>query len=166
METDRLILRKFTLSDAAFVLELLNSPNWLEFIGDKGVRTVEDAEAYLQNGSLKSYAENGFGFYAVVEKSSGTTIGMCGLIKRDSLEDTDIGYAFLQQHTGKGLGTEAAAATVAYALHALNFNRLIAIVNPKNIHSVNILAKVGMRFEQMISFENQPEPLALYAIEK
>lgn len=166
IQTSRLNLRKFELSDASFVLQLLNSPNWLEFIGDKGVHTLADAEAYLQNGSMKSYAEHGFGFYAVVEKSTHTLIGMCGLIKRAGLENVDLGYAFLEEYTGKGFGAEATAATVAYALNTLNLNRLVAIVNPENSASINLLRKIGMRFERIVNIDDYQQSLALYAIEK
>jgi ribosomal-protein-alanine N-acetyltransferase len=156
-ETERLILRQFTLDDAPFILELLNTPTWLQFIGDRNVHSVEDAENYLRNGSLKSYAENGFGFYAVIDKTetsdrTNQTIGMCGLIKRDSMPDIDIGFAFLPNLIGKGFGFEAASATLDYALNVLKIKRIIAIVNPENEKSVGLIKKIGMQFEEMIKF--------------
>ncbi len=164
IETERLFLRKFTLHDAPFMLELLNTPTWLQFIGDRNVHTIADAENYLLNGSLKSYEENGFGFYAVIEKSSTKTIGMCGLIKRDSLPDIDIGFAFLPDLIGKGFGYEAASATLAYAKNSLKIDRIIAIVNPDNEKSIGLLKKIGMTFEKMTLFENEEKELMLFSI--
>lgn len=152
LETERLILRQFTLDDAAFILELLNTPTWLRFIGDRGVHSIEDAENYLRNGSLKSYAENGFGFYAVIDKESEKAIGMCGLIKRDNLPDIDIGFAFLPHLLSKGFGYEIASATLDYALNTLKLKRVIAIVNPENEKSIGLIKKIGMAYEATISF--------------
>ena len=155
IETERLYLRKLTLEDAPFMLELLNTPPWLQFIGDRNVHSIEDAENYLKNGSLKSYQENGFGFYAVIEKTSGKTIGMCGLIKRDSLPDIDIGFAFLPHLISKGFGYEAAFATLKYARDTLQIKRIIAIVNPDNEKSIGLIKKIGLHFEIMIKFGDE-----------
>lgn len=111
LTTDRLVLRQFSLSDTAFILELLNSPGWINFIGDRGIRTEKDAEEYLLNGPMKSYQKNGFGLAMIALKESGEGIGMCGLIKRESLADVDIGYALLPAYTGQGYAYEIAAAT-------------------------------------------------------
>jgi [ribosomal protein S5]-alanine N-acetyltransferase len=147
LETERLILREFNLEDAAFILELLNTPTWLKFIGDRKVHSIDDAKNYLLNGSMKSYTENGFGFYAVVEKTetsdrTNQTIGMCGLIKRDTLPDIDIGFAFLPNLISKGFGYEIASATLDYALNILKINRIIAIVNPENKKSIGLIKKI------------------------
>lgn len=163
LETERLILRQFTLDDAAFILELLNTPTWLQFIGDRGVHSIEDAENYLRNGSLKSYAENGFGFYAVVEKESKKAIGMCGLIKRDTLPDIDIGFAFLPNLISKGFGYEIASATLNYAFNVLKIKRIIAIVNPENEKSIGLIRKIGMQFEEMIKFGEEAKELMLFS---
>lgn len=141
IETQRLILRKFTLEDAPFLLELVNTPAWLQFIGDRNVHTVEEAENYLRNGNLKSYAEHGFGFYLVVTKESNEAIGMCGMVKRDSLEDIDIGFAFLPNSIGKGYGYEAASATLNYAQNVLKLGKIIAIVDPQNTSSIALIKK-------------------------
>src|SRR5688572_10804905 len=93
LTTDRLILRELTLDDAEFILGLVNEPSWLRFIGDRGVRTLDDARAYISNGPMKSYERNGFGLYLTALKGAGTPIGMCGLIKRDGLDDVDVGFA-------------------------------------------------------------------------
>ncbi|WP_435353793.1 GNAT family N-acetyltransferase [Emticicia sp. SJ17W-69] len=164
IETERLYLRKLTLEDAPFMLELLNTPTWLQFIGDRNVHSIEDAENYLKNGTLKSYQENGFGFYAVIEKTSGKTIGMCGLIKRDSLPDIDIGFAFLPHLISKGFGYEAASATLDYALNTLKIKRIIAIVNPDNEKSIGLIKKIGLHFEKMIKFGGEEKELMLFGI--
>lgn len=166
LETKRLILRQFTLEDAPFILELLNTPTWLQFIGDRNVHSIEDAENYLLNGSLKSYAENGFGFYAVVAKENAKTIGMCGLIKRDTLPDIDIGFAFLPNLISKGFGFEIASATLDYALNVLKIERIIAIVNPDNEKSIGLIKKIGMQFEEMIKFGDDGKELMLFGIKQ
>lgn len=163
LETERLILRQFTLDDAAFILELLNTPTWLQFIGDRNVHSIEDAEKYLLNGSMKSYAENGFGFYAVIDKESEKAIGMCGLIKRDNLPDIDIGFAFLPHLLSKGFGYEIASATLDYAFNVLKIKRIIAIVNPDNEKSIGLIKKIGMQFEEMIKFGEEAKELMLFA---
>jgi RimJ/RimL family protein N-acetyltransferase len=164
LETERLILRKFTLADAPFILELVNTPTWLQFIGDKGVRNLVDAENYLKNGSLKSYEENGFGFYLVGEQSTQKPIGMCGFIKRQELEDVDLGFAFLPDYIGKGFGYEIAQATVNYGKDALKISRIIAIVDPRNIPSNALLQKLGFVFEKTIPFGEKKDLLNLYGI--
>ncbi len=171
LETERLILREFTLEDAAFILELLNTPTWLKFIGDRKVHSIDDAKNYLLNGSMKSYAENGFGFYAVVEKTdtsdrTNQTIGMCGLIKRDTLPDIDIGFAFLPNLISKGFGYEIASATLDYALNILKINRIIAIVNPENKKSIGLIKKIGMQFEEMIKLGDDDKELMLFGIKQ
>jgi [ribosomal protein S5]-alanine N-acetyltransferase len=171
LETERLILREFNLEDAAFILELLNTPTWLKFIGDRKVHSIDDAKNYLLNGSMKSYAENGFGFYAVVEKTdtsdrTNQTIGMCGLIKRDALPDIDIGFAFLPNLISKGFGYEIASATLDYAFNILKINRIIAIVNPENKKSIGLIKKIGMQFEEMIKLGDDDKELMLFGIKQ
>jgi len=148
-ETDRLRLRRFTPEDAAFVLQLVNEPSWLQFIGDKGVRTLEDARAYLENGPLAMYARCGHGLYGIELRDGGEAVGMCGLIRRDTLPDVDIGYAFLPPHWGRGYAEEAARATVEHA-RELGLPRLLAIVTPSNARSIRLLEKLGLRFEREI----------------
>ncbi len=150
LETERLLLQKFEMSDAAFIIELLNTPGWLRFIGDRGVKTIEDAERYIQNVPVKSYKENGFGLYKVVLKESNAPIGMCGLIKRDTLDHVDIGFAFLPAYTGKGYAYEAAKNTLMYANETLKLEKLLAIVLPDNTASVSLLKKIGMGYREHI----------------
>ncbi len=163
-ETQRLQLHRFDANDAAFVLQLVNEPSWLEFIGDKGVRTLDDARAYIANGPVAMYASHGHGLYRVELKSTGEVIGMCGLIKRDTLPDVDIGYAFLPAHWGKGYAEEATRATLAHARDALDMPRVVAIVTPTNAPSIRLLEKIGLRYER--DFEARPgDIISLFAID-
>lgn len=164
VETARLRLHRFGIDDAAFVLQLVNEPSWLEFIGDKGVRTLADARTYLIDGPLAMYARCGHGLYRVDLRSSGTAIGMCGLIRRDSLPDVDIGYAFLPAHWGEGYAEEATRATLAHARDDLGLHRLLAIVTPANTRSIRLLEKLGLRHVRDLD----PTPVsatALYSID-
>jgi [ribosomal protein S5]-alanine N-acetyltransferase len=163
-ETERFILRKFVLADAPFILELLNTPTSLQFIGDKGVKSLEDSENYLKNGSLKSYEEHGFGFYLVAEKLTQRPIGMCGFIKRQELENVDLGFAFLPDFIGKGFGYEIAQATLHYGKEVLKLGRIIAIVDPRNTASNALLQKLGFVFEKTILFGEKKTLLNLYGI--
>ena len=150
LETDRLRLCKLTVEDAPFILKLLNEPSWLQFIGDRGVRTLEDARNYIVNGPMESYARLGFGLYLTRLKKDGTPIGICGLIKRPSLDDVDIGFALLPQHTGQGYGFEAATAVTAHAHNNLGIKRIVAITSLGNGRSINLLKKLGLRFDKII----------------
>lgn len=162
IETERLILRKFTIDDAAFMLALLNTPDWLKFIGNRNVRTIEEAEQYLLNGNIKSYQDYGFGFYVVVIKETQESIGICGIVKREGLEDVDIGFAFFQQFMGKGYGYESASAVLNFALNNLKIKRIVAIVDPKNISSIALIKKIGLQFEKMIQLSNKDIALMLF----
>ena len=127
LETERLLLREFELSDTAFIVTLLNTPTWLRFIGDKNVKTLTDAKKYLETGPLQSYIDYGYGLWAIQHKTNNFRIGMCGLVNRKGLADIDIGFALLPQFAGKGYGFEAASATMQYAKQHLNIPRVIAI---------------------------------------
>lgn len=165
LETERLILRQFSTEDAEFILALLNEPSFIQNIGDRGVRTTADAVAYLTKGPIASYAKNGFGLYAVLLKETDEPIGMCGLIKRDGLEDVDIGYAFLPQFWSKGYAVESARAVKAYAKDTIGLKRLVAITDPTNEGSIRILEKIGLRFEKMIRLSEDDIELKLFAID-
>jgi len=160
LETKRLRLREFTLDDSNFIIELLNSPEWIEYIGDKNVRTETQAIEYLQNGPLKSYAKNGYGL-SLVETKDGLSIGMCGIIKRDSLENPDIGFAFLKEFTGKGYAYEIASATLAYAINDLKMPKVSAITIPYNERSIQLLEKIGMKLIRSF-FSEKNEELLLF----
>src|SRR5215471_7803847 len=130
LETERLILRKLSLDDAEFVFELLNEPSFLRYIGDKSVRSLDDARAYILDGPVDSYERNGFGLYKVEMKDTGTPIGICGLLKRDTLPHADIGFAFLPAYWSKGYAFESAAAVINYARNVLKLDRILAITSP------------------------------------
>ena len=150
LDTERLRLREMTLEDAPFILELLNEPGFIRNIADKGVRTLEDARGYLEKGPMASYAKHGFGLFAVDLKASGEPVGICGLVKRDGLDDVDVGYAFLERHWSRGYAVEAAAATVEYGLEKVGLKRVVAITAPDNQGSIRVLERIGLRFEGMI----------------
>ena len=154
LSTPRLTLRELTPEDAAFILKLVNEPAWLLYIGDRGIRNPADAEAYIRKGPLASYAQHGFGLWLVVRQEDGVAMGICGLIKRDTLPDVDIGFAFLSRFHRQGYAYEAATATLAYGRERLGLKRIIAITAPANAASINLLEKLGLRFEKM----HQPTP--------
>jgi RimJ/RimL family protein N-acetyltransferase len=161
-ETERLVLRRMTLDDADFILELVNEPSWLEYIGDKGVGTIEDARRYIASGPLAMYARLGFGLYLTVLKADATPIGICGLLKRDTLDDVDIGYALLRRFGGHGYAYEAAAATLVHGRQAFGLTRIIAIAAPRNLRSVRLLEKLGLGFERMIRLAPDRPESGLY----
>ena len=147
--TPRLALREFTAGDADFILALLNEPSFLQHIGDKGVRTLDEARAYIETGPRASYARFGFGLYAVELRDDGQVIGMCGLVKRDALDHPDVGFAFLPRYWSKGYAFEAAAAVLQHARSALGLTRLLAITSPGNTASIQLLGRLGFCFERL-----------------
>ncbi|MDP4164193.1 MAG: GNAT family N-acetyltransferase [Bacillota bacterium] len=165
LETDRLILRWLSTDDSAFILNLLNDPSWLRYIGDKGVKTLEDARNYILSGPRDMYSRLGFGLYLAELKEGKTPIGICGLIKRDSLEDVDIGFAFLSEFQSKGYAYEAAYATMMYGFEQLGLKRIVAITSKDNYDSSKLLEKIGMKFERFVKLAHDTEELLLYRAE-
>ncbi|MBD0370532.1 MAG: GNAT family N-acetyltransferase [Pyrinomonadaceae bacterium] len=165
IETDRLILRHLSVEDAEFMLRLLNEPSWLRFIGDKGIRTLEAARDYILKGPVEMYSRLGFGLYLVELKEENLSIGICGLIKRDSLEDVDIGFAFLPEYWGKGYAYEAASAVIDYGVNALGLKRIVAITSIDNDSSAKLLAKLGLRFEKLVKLSDDSEAVKLFGID-
>lgn len=165
LETERLTLREITTNDAAFLLGLLNEPSFIQNIGDKKVRTVDDARLYALNGPIASYKQHGFGLYLVALKETGQPIGICGLVKRDALPDADIGYAFLPAYWRKGYALEATAATKQYALTVLGQMELLAIVNAENASSIRVLEKIGFKFKRMVRMTPDAPEICLYSSE-
>lgn len=163
LETDRLVLRRLVLGDAAFILELVNEPAWLRFIGDKQVHNLEDARNYIRSGPLDRYARQGFGLYRVERKADGTPIGICGLIKRDSLKDVDIGFAFLPQYRSQGYGRESAAAVLAYGKTAFGLQRIVASTSPDNHDSIKLLENIGFAYEQTLRLSGESRETLLFA---
>jgi RimJ/RimL family protein N-acetyltransferase len=165
IETERLALRRLDLDDAAFILALVNDPDWLRHIGDKNVHSLDDARAYLANGPIGMYAKHGFGLYAVERREDGALIGMCGLIKRDTLDDIDIGFAYLPAYRAQGYAREAAAATLAHARDVLGLRRVVAIVSPANHASARLLERVGLKYESPVRTAADRDPIDLFAID-
>lgn len=158
VETDRLVLRRLSGDDAEFILRLLNEPSFLRFVGDRGVRTLDDARAYIQRGPMDSYDRHGFGLYLVVLKEGLVPIGICGLLKRKALEDVDIGFALLPEYWSKGYAFESACAVLAYARSVVGLTRVVAITTPDNASSIRVLEKLGLGFERMVRLsEGEPE---------
>ena len=164
-KTERLLLRQFTVDDAQFILTLLNEPSFLRYIGDKKVRNLEDAAAYILNGPVASYERNGFGLYLVELKGSHTPIGMCGLLKRDELSDADIGFAFLPAYWNKGLAFEAATAVLQDARERLSLQRILAITSLDNEASIKLLQRLGFRFEEIMKLSPNGEQLRFFTKE-
>ena len=161
LETDRLRLCRLTPDDAPFILRLVNEPSWLRFIGDRGVRTLEDARRYVFDGPMQSYERNGFGLYRVDAKATGKPIGICGLIRREGLDGVDLGFALFPEACGAGMATEASGAVLDEA-RALGLSRILAITVPANIASIRVLQKLGFAFDR--NLELRPgETLELYA---
>ena len=166
LETERLALRRLAPdTDAAFMLAILNEPSFIRFVADRGVRTVEAAQDYILNGAFASYARNGFGLYLVALKSTGEPIGICGLIRREGLDDPDIGYSFLPAYWGKGYATEAGAAVLAEARETLGLRRVVAIVSQDNERSIQVIKRLGLRYERLFRLPNDSEDLKLFAID-
>lgn len=167
--TPRLIIRQLTLEDAPFLLELLNSEGWKKFIGDRGVRTIEAAEDYLSEKYIKNYREgNDYVYYLIERKEGAASVGVCGLLKRDYLDDVDIGYALLPQFSKKGYAFEATHALMKYAIEELHLQRIIAITTFDNKKSQSLLEKLGLTYEKKVveKEKNGEVGLMLFSFEK
>jgi RimJ/RimL family protein N-acetyltransferase len=163
LETERLILRRLTVDDSEFILELLNDPSWLRFIGDRGVRTLDAARDYISKSLVSMYERLGFGLYLTELKGEGVPVGICGLIKRDSLEDVDIGFAFLPKFRREGYAYESASAVMAYGRRTFGLNRMVAITSPDNYVSAKLLEKLGFNFERMVKLSDDSAEVSLFA---
>ena len=162
-ETDRLVLRRLTVDDSPFILRLLNEPSFLQHIGDRGVRNVADAKQYILSGPVASYDRHGFGLFLVELKESRTPIGICGLLKRDALDDVDLGFAFVPESWSKGYAFESTTATLAYAHDAQHLKRVVAITSPDNVASINLLVKLGFYFDRMVLMPGEKTEVKLFA---
>jgi [ribosomal protein S5]-alanine N-acetyltransferase len=161
----RLVLRQLNNDDAPFILALLNEPSWLHYIGDKQVRSIADAEAYIQSGPADMVARPGFGLLLVNLKEGGEPIGICGLLKRQSLQHVDLGFAFAPKHWGRGYAQEAANATLLHAHQALGLDKVLAVTTRDNIASIGLLTKLGFRLEGKVQLEPAGPELNLYQID-
>lgn len=150
LETERLVLREVEAADAPFVLELLNSPGFLENIGDRGVRTEDEARAYIDERIIGSYRQHGFGMWLTIQKLDNTAVGLAGLVRREGLDVPDVGYAFAQRAWGQGYAKEAAGAVLAHAQGTLDIPRLAAITTLENFASMAVLRKIGFIYQGVI----------------
>ncbi|UOF14755.1 GNAT family N-acetyltransferase [Lysobacter capsici] len=148
IQTERLLLSELTPDDAGFILQLLNEPSFLDNIGDRGVRDLDGAVRYILDGPVNSYARYGHGLLRVSLRDSGEPIGMCGLLKRDTLPDADLGYAFLPRHWSRGYAIESGTAVLQHAREVLALPRVLGLVDPANQPSIKVLERLGLRFER------------------
>jgi RimJ/RimL family protein N-acetyltransferase len=163
IETDRLVVRRLTVEDAPFILRLLNEPSFLQHIGDRGVRNLADAKQYILSGPVASYEAHGFGLFLVELKESHHPIGICGLLKREALDDVDLGFAFVPESWSKGYAFESASATLAYARDTHHLKRIVAITSPENVASINLLVKLGFFFDRMVLMPGDKAEVKLFA---
>ena len=163
LETPRLVLRQLTTADAPFILELLNDPAFMRFIGDRGVRTSAAARQYIVEGPVASYVRYGFGMYLTEQRADGAAIGLSGLVKRDYLDLVDLGFAFLPAYRSQGYASEAALAVMGHARSEYGLARLGGLVSPDNAASIRVLEKIGMRFERLVRASPEAAPVRLYA---
>ena len=161
--TERLELFEFVPTDAPFIHQLVNTPKWISFIGDRGVRTDDDAVRYIEERISTSYRRFGFGLYLVRLRESSTPVGMCGLVRREHLNDVDLGFAFLPEHEKSGYAAEAARAVLNYACNSLGLKRIVAITMKENERSIRLLRRLGLQFERMISSPGESD-LMLYGM--
>src|SRR3977135_620376 len=164
LETESLQLRRLSLDDAEFVLRLLNEPSFIQNIGDRGVRTLDEARAYILKGPVASYEKFGFGLWMVETKPGATPIGICGLLKREVLEDVDIGYALLPEFWSQGYAVESASAVISYAREKLGLKRVVAVTNSDNQSSMRLLEKMGFKYERMVRFTESTPELRILAV--
>ena len=163
LETDRLQLRMLAVDDAEFILRLLNEPSFIQNIGDRGVRSIDDAEAYILKGPIASYEKFGFGLWLVETRPGRVPIGICGLLKRDVLEDVDIGYALLPEFCSQGYALESASAVMSYAREKLGLKRVVAVTNSNNGSSIRLLEKMGFKYKRMVRLSVDAPEIKLFA---
>lgn len=173
LETERLVLREIVETDAEFTLDLLNQPSFIKYIGDRNVRSIQEAREFIETRYRKSYRDFGFGLYIVELKAEfsvpefkiQTSLGICGFVKRETLPDADIGFAFLPQFCGKGYAFESANAVMKYGRDVLGLKRVLAITSQDNESSGRLLEKLGFKFEKLINLPTDAEELKLFAAE-
>jgi RimJ/RimL family protein N-acetyltransferase len=162
IETERLQLRKLTLDDAGLMFAVWNDSEFVRNVGDRGIRTLQEARDAMKKGALRLYDKYGYGPYRISLRDSDTPIGICGLFRRDGLDEPDIGYATLPDFCGHGYAYEAAIAVVAYARAELGLDRLIAIISPKNAASIGLIRKLGFEFERMHTMPGDDDEICIY----
>ncbi|MEZ4809127.1 MAG: GNAT family N-acetyltransferase [Allomuricauda sp.] len=166
IETERLIIAEVDLNDTGFIVQLLNSPTWLQFIGDKGVRNVEQAQKYIEESLIGAYRKNGFGLYKLCVKESLVPIGLCGFLQRDYLDSPDIGFALLPEYESKGFMYEAGSALMDYGTSKLKLECVLAIVMPQNGKSRKLLERIGLHQIGTVTPKGGTEELLLFSNKK
>jgi [ribosomal protein S5]-alanine N-acetyltransferase len=162
-ETPRLRIRHLTAADAVFTFQLLNEPSFIQNIAEKGVRSHLDAMHYLAEGPIKSYRQYGYGLYLVEDCNTGAPLGFCGLLYRQHLGETDVGFAFMPQNQGKGYALEAASAVLHFGYEKLNLKRIVGLTHAGNAASINVLLRLGLRFEKMVQIDSSADFVQLYS---
>jgi RimJ/RimL family protein N-acetyltransferase len=163
LETQRLFLEKVNLKDGQFIFDLFNLPACIQFIGDRGIYSIDKAKIYIQNSLIKSYNQNGFGLYKIVLKDTQKAIGICGLVKRPVFEHVDIGFAILTEYEGKGYAFEAAQATLKYAHSILKIKTILAITNEDNVRSISLVERLGLKFQKKIKYGEKQDDVLLFS---
>ncbi len=163
LDTPRLYLRRITLDDADLLLAIWNDPAFMRNVGDRGVRTLEQARDAVRSSALRLYADHGFGPYAMIRKSDASRVGICGLFKREHLDHPDIGFALLPEFCGEGLAGEAAQAVLDHARDDLRLETLTGIVSPGNAPSIRLLQKLGLSFSGMVAMPGDEHEVCLYS---
>ncbi|MGI9203234.1 MAG: GNAT family N-acetyltransferase [Woeseiaceae bacterium] len=165
LQTDRLILSHLSYADCAFIIELLNEPSFLEFIGDRGVRNADDAREYLKKGAIDSYEKHGFGLYRVTQRDTRAAIGMCGLVLREEFDHPDLGFAFLERYWSNGYAYESAVAVLRHARDQLGLAIVIAMADEDNTSSIALLDKLGFRFAEMVTMPGEAVEICQFNLE-
>ncbi|MGB3588188.1 MAG: GNAT family N-acetyltransferase [Tunicatimonas sp.] len=163
LETDRLVIEQASTDDASFFYRLLNSPTWLKYIGDRGIRSEEDAQSYIEDNFIGSYQEFGHGLFKMVRKDGSVPIGVCGFIKRSYLKSADIGFAILPEYEGQGYTLEAAQALMNYGRTVLKLNPILAITTDTNSKSRALLTRIGLRQAGKVKPNNSETEFLLYS---
>ena len=165
LETERLVLREITTGDAEFMYQLMNDASWLRFIGDRNIKSIEAAKEYISNKIRTSYKTFGFGFYLVSLKENDAPLGVCGLIKRPTLEHVDVGFAFMPEYRNKGYGYESCVAIMDYAKDELGIDYIVAITDLDNIASIKLLEKLGLKFDKVMQLDGEKKQCRLFVPE-
>ncbi len=163
-ETERLLLKPVGKEDAAFIVEMFNTPQWINNIGDRNVHSIEEAEAYIEIKMRPQFERLGFGNYIMIRKSDGIKLGSCGLYDREGLDGIDIGYALIPKFERQGYAIEAASKMLELAEHHFSLQEVLAITTPENIPSQKVLAKLGLEFVRTIQLANDLKELNLYQL--
>lgn len=164
LETERLVLRRLTPGDAAFMLSIWNDAGFIRHVADRGIRTIEQASAALEVGAFALYEQHGYGPYCMTRKEDSERVGICGLFRRENLDDPDIGFAVLPEFRGIGLAGEAAEAVIIHARDDLALKYLTAIVSPDNAVSIGLIEKLGLQFDRAVTMPGEQQEIRLYGM--